>query len=127
MANKIEFSSLVGLTFSKIEDMEKDSSGVTFTTTDGRRFIMEHDQDCCERVYLEDVNGDVEDLIDSPILKAEENSSEPGLEPPAPEGADDATEWTFYRITTAKGLVVLRWFGSSNGYYSTGVDVYEQV
>jgi hypothetical protein len=90
---------------------------LVFTIEDGRRFIMTHDQDCCESVYIEDINGDLDWLVGTPIVSAIEASSreESG------RGIDSAT-WTFYRIHTAKGSVVLRWCGESNGYYSESVD-----
>jgi len=65
-------------------------------------------------IDLEDVSGDLNDLLDSPITLAEEA---------AREGEDEASSWTFYRIGTAKGIVTLRFWGESNGYYSTAADV----
>jgi len=29
-----------------------------FVTSDGEKFVMQHDQECCEDVYLADVIGD---------------------------------------------------------------------
>ena len=109
---------LVGKTLVKIIGT-KDDPSMDFHTTDGEVYGLEHDQDCCEQVYLEDIVGDIDDLIGSPILAADEVSDV--TEPDTPDNAD-CYEWTFYRISTIKGTVVLRWFGTSNGHYSTRVD-----
>jgi len=84
-------------------------------------FHFYHAQDCCESVFIDDVVGDLADLIDTPILMAEEVSGE------SPAGFDEndheSCEWTFYKFATIKGYVDVRWFGESNGYYSTGVSM----
>ena len=98
--------------------MEAGSDSVTFVCDDGSEYVMFHSQDCCESVTLNDVEGDVLDLVGFPVVVAEEVSS---YGTPAPEYADSYT-WTFYRLATAKGFVVLRWLGESNGYYSESVD-----
>jgi len=76
-------------------------------------------------VLVEDICGDLSDLVGSPIVSAEESTSEnvnpEGIKPPE-YPRDDSFTWTFYRIATAKGLVVIRWYGDSNGYYSESVD-----
>jgi hypothetical protein len=56
-------------------------------------------------------------LIGSPLLEAEKIEGE-GEE--AEEG--DSVSWTFYKLGTIKGCVTIVWRGSSNGYYSEGVD-----
>lgn len=91
---------------------------IEFTCLSGRRMLMYHSQDCCESVSVEDVTGDIADIIGSPILKAEETSNNE-------ESEGDSTTWTFYHFSTIKGTVTLRWLGQSNGYYSESVDFVE--
>ncbi len=92
-------------------------SSLIFKCHDGSEYTMQHRQDCCENVYLEDINGDLNDLIGSKIIQAEESSSDAS----ATVGESSGT-WTFYKFATIKGYVTLRWLGVSNGYYSEGVD-----
>lgn len=102
-----EFDQLVGKNITSITGMEEGSDSVVFTCDDGSEYTMFHDQDCCESVHITDVEGDPADLIGLPIVVAEGVSSD---DAPAPEHADSYT-WTFYRIATAQGFVVLRWLG----------------
>lgn len=80
-----------------------------------------HAQDCCECVYIEDINGDLMNLIDKPLLMAESYTHTGDTE----EGTET---YTYYTFATTKGRIVIRWHGESNGYYSEEVDmeVFEQ-
>lgn len=103
---------MVGCTITSIT---KGHDEIIFTIGDDQ-YQMYHEQDCCESVYIEDICGDLNDLLNSPILKAEESSNSKN------NGYDDSETWTFYNISTIKGTVTIRWYGTSNGYYSEVVD-----
>ena len=112
-----KFSELIGKTITMIE---RGDDRLVFQTSDGDRYVMEHEQDCCETVYLDEVIGDLDDLIDSPILEASKESGQ--LEPQKPdEYPNESYTWTFYKIGSGKGFATLRWYGESNGYYSEEV------
>lgn len=128
MGNNI--SSLIGETMVKIIGAERESEEIIFTAASGRSFRMWHIQDCCEAVSVEDVVGDVDDLIGSPIVRAEERRNDLD-DPPADANAeryyDESATWTFYELATIKGSVTLRWLGTSNGYYSERVSFAELI
>ncbi|ASR79612.1 hypothetical protein KAMFAM_143 [Bacillus phage Kamfam] len=120
-----EFEGLVGKTLTKIDDSRGDE--LVFYDTEGEIYVMYHQQDCCESVYIEDINGDLEDLLHSPILMAEESTSHDDLDDEEEEDDDwddyGTHTWTFYKIATIKGTVTIRWLGTSNGYYSESVSL----
>ena len=112
-----------------------DSHKIDFVAADGRTWRMHHHQSCCERVSVESVVGDLDDLLSAPILVAEESSSDELPDKPINELVADlivnapnknpigeSRTWTFYKLATRKGYVDIRWYGSSNGYYSESVD-----
>lgn len=115
----MNFSELVGKTLVSVS--HNGGAGVEehilFSTTEGN-FRLHHNQDCCESVYVEDICGDLGDLVGE-VLVAEESTNDTI---PALSEWHDCHMWTFYRIATAKGWVVIRWYGESNGYYGVGVD-----
>lgn len=116
-----EFKDLKGKTLTSIIGKVGDDE-MTFETDSEERYRLYHEQDCCEHVSIEDIIGDVKDLIGSPILMAEEitheNENPEGIK--VPEWQDSFT-WTFYKLATVKGSVTIRWYGESNGYYSESV------
>jgi len=91
-----------------------------FETAQGERFMFAHSQDCCESVRINDITGDLQDLVGSPLLMAEEVR---GATEPDEEHYESYT-YTFYKFATRKGYVDVRWLGESNGYYSEGVDLF---
>ena len=113
--NKTTFNPLMGKIIVKIE-IDENRDEIRFTTVNGDVFLMYHEQDCCESVKIEDIVGDINDLIGSPILMAEEITNE------GDAGWGDTCTWTWYNFATIKGYVTIRWYGESNGYYSESVD-----
>lgn len=113
--------SLIGETLIRVTGAIGDDEMV-FETASGRQFRMWHDQGCCESVTIEDICGDLSDLIGSPVLRAEESVSRDAPSDADPDRYADSETWTFYKIDTAKGGVTIRWLGSSNGYYSESVE-----
>jgi hypothetical protein len=113
---------MIGRVFNKVEcNQEKDK--VVFHCDDGA-VEMYHSQDCCENVDIEDICGDLSDLEGSEILVAEESSNSEDPAPKEREWVDYSYTWTFYTFRTHKGTVTIRWFGTSNGYYSESVNLF---
>lgn len=122
------FSALVGKTLKSVI-VSDDKDEIRFITIDGDAFLMYHFQDCCESVTVDDICGDIDDIIGSQIVVADEVSScdserDATAEPHGwqPDKYEESYKWTFYKIDTVKGGVTIRWFGASNGYYSESVD-----
>jgi hypothetical protein len=108
-----------------LKEIRNNGDELVFKTDAGEIYRMYHEQDCCESVTLEDVVGDLDDLVGSEILIAEEVDGE------TPADFDDkyceSYTWTFYKFATRKGYVDLRWLGQSNGYYSESVSFIKEV
>ncbi|MGJ8515288.1 DUF7448 domain-containing protein [Carnimonas bestiolae] len=98
--------------------LEKYSDEVTLKTRSGRLYRFHHDQDCCEKVQLEDFDGEACDLINATVLSITESA----VDLSSSNGYEESATATFYTINTDKGHVWMRWLGESNGYYSEAVD-----
>ncbi len=132
----VPFEVLKGKTIESIEGLENGSEQARFNCIDGYQFGMTYYNDCCASCAIEDICGDPADLIGHEILLAEEvSSNEPHPEEaakrekqkadfvpnyPGDEYYDyrESETWVFYKLSTIKGSVTIRWYGSSNGYYS---------
>ena len=135
-----EFDVLLGKTITGIVGMTEGNDEVRIDCSDGTKYLMHHEQDCCESVAIVDVAGDPESLLGSPITIAECVSNEDVPEDVAAErqaekekaeandgyyyGVESET-WTFYKLGNIRETVTLRWLGESNGYYSESVDFRE--
>ena len=118
----MKFEELKGLTIFSVKGAEKGSNEIILQTRCGRTFVMQHDQDCCESVEVDDVCGDIQDLINAPLMVAEEYTNS---DDPMGHKELDSFTWTFYRLATVMGYVTIRWLVESNGYYSESVDFKE--
>lgn len=121
-------SDMVGKTFVKVK---QEGDEIKFVLEDGTYFVMYHCQDCCEDVFIDTITGDLSDLENTPILVAEERNADDeiaaqkllGLWKEKEHFSQESETWTFYTFRTLKGSVDIRWYGTSNGYYSESVDV----
>lgn len=136
--NAAALSELIGKVLITIE--KSGDEALFFWCQDGTKYIMHHHQDCCESVLIEDICGDLDDLIGVPILVAEESTNKDdhfhgphgdtllkakfhqgSKLPEKQDWIPESETWTFYKFRTIKGSVDIRWHGTSNGYYSEAV------
>ena len=120
-----KFSDLVGVTVTKIT-VGEDKDAIDFFLEDGREFSLYHYQNCCESVTVEDICGDLTDIENSQILLAEEVVSEKNPDSTKEPDPYNSCTWTFYKLSTIKGSVTIRWYGESNGHYSESVSFGEK-
>lgn len=115
--NQVDIGELIGKTISRV-DVSGDE--ILFFCDTGEVYKMYHEQDCCESVYIDHICGDIRNLVGEKILDAYEVDNHLKLGPLSKY--EDSYTWTFYRIRTMEDTIVIRWYGTSNGYYSERVD-----
>jgi hypothetical protein len=120
MYNTLNPIILVGKIFTRV--YQNDQEELHFEN-DSEHYKFYHSQDCCESVSIDEVVGDLDDLVGVPILGFEEPSTDDLLQK---DKYDDSHTWTYYKFRTIKGYVDVKWYGTSNGYYSESVD-FEKV
>lgn len=125
--DRVDIGLMKNKIFTKVYAMEG-KFGVVFEN-EKERFVLCHNQDCCEEVWLEDICGELDDLKNARLLQCEVSHSgkKPNSASRLQKGVDSFT-WTFYKFATQRGRVTLRFFGSSNGYYSEEIDInYQRI
>ena len=106
-----------------ITGLEEHSEKVTITFEGGSYIEQYHDQDCCESVTINQVDGNPDkfigaiahELIEKVLYKDDMSADQ------LPEYTESLTA-TFYTLKTSKGYLDWRWYGESNGYYSESVE-----
>ena len=115
--DKLPMSELIGKVFTKVY---KDDETIVLEN-DEQTYELAHDQCCCEDVTIDDIWGDLSNLENAEITYSERTTSEDN---PKPDSYGSST-WTFFKIATVKGWVDIRFYGTSNGYYSEDADLYK--
>ena len=118
MKNIIEFGDLMGSIIDSVVITDEKNEFI-ITLNNKEQYKLYHKQECCESVYIEDIVGDISDIIGAPLLVAEEVHGETGDE--ELEDTYTAYTWTYYKLDTNKGGITIRWYGTSNGNYSEKV------
>jgi len=118
----MKFEDLKGKTILYI-NISEDKECMEFGCDDGFRYRLMYHHDCCANCEIIDICGDLEDIIGSPLVVAElvthKDENPEGVK--IPEYTDISFTWSFYKLDTTKGGVTIRWYGSSNSYYSEKV------
>lgn len=126
MYSDLNISVLIGKTIISI--VNKDNQVLEFKTNDGETYVMFDEEQSYgneSRAYLEDIAGDLSDLLHKPILVAEERKNHDAPKVKNSDGEVDdwyKTLWTFYELATIKGSVTLRWYSTSSPYYAAAVN-----
>lgn len=104
----------------KIKATYRDGDELYFLTDYNDLYVMMHAQECCETVWINSIDGDLESLEGEVVIVSEEACQHESENP-------EVNTWTFYRLRTNLSTVVIRWAGTSNGYYSEKVGLYMLV
>jgi hypothetical protein len=121
--SEAKFEDLKGKTITDLSGLDVGSERVSISTNDGKSYLMLYHHDCCASCSIDEIHGDPKDLCGSPILLAEEVQNFEGEK----KGEhDESFTWTFYKLSTIKGSVTIKWYGTSNGFYSESAS-FEEV
>lgn len=124
--NEAVLTKILGQTPLEVEMKEGEEVAV-IRTVEGNELLLQYEHDCCASCKIVQIDGDPKDLLGAPLVMAEVITGESlGFNEDLDENGRDTSEdrwgdshtWTFVKFATVKGYVTLRWYGSSNSYYS---------
>jgi hypothetical protein len=121
---EVPLNAIIGTIFIDVKHNDAQNR-IEFITNSNELYILAHKQDCSESVVIEDICGDLEDLINSPILKADESSNVDKSKSLSFNEDICSATWTFYKFATLNGYVDIRFYGESNGCYSETANLYK--
>lgn len=123
---EVPFITLQGKTIKDII-ISEEKDHITFICDNNEKYLFAHDQDCCEDVYLESIDNDINLLLNSPILIAEETKHTNTKKYLKDFGETiDTQTWSFYKLGTINGVCVFRWYGSGGGeIYSESASLFK--
>lgn len=107
---------IINSTILSVEGLAVGSTEVIIVTSNGT-YKMYHQQDCRETVSIDDILGELKP--GSVVLNFIEKTN---VDKPKKYSHQDSFTWTFYTIVTNKGYCDIKWYGTSDGYYSERVD-----
>lgn len=106
---------VIGKKITAVEGGRVGDDYFTIRFEDGTSITFYHEQCCCENVDIDDVCGDIDDMVGEVLFKCSFTTND--TDGPKSEW-DDSYTWTFYHFATRRGYVDMKWYGTSNGYYS---------
>ena len=119
--NRVRFDVLVGEVLDAV-DIDREENQILLTARSGRKFLVYHEQDCCEKVQIVGQDGGFDKLIGKPIVEARDFAVDT-----SEEAIDSSQTTTALVFRVDDQTVVSRWIGDSNGYYSESVDIAELI
>ncbi len=119
MGEDKHISEFIGQKITKISGGNKGDDEIVISFEAMPDIKILHFQDCCEDVQIEDIDANLQDFVGGQLLGIEKSNGEL----PALDEYDDSYTWSFVKIKTTKGWANVRFYGTSNGYYSEDVDV----
>lgn len=117
--NICNFNELIGKTVIEFEHCtDCDREYIAFKTNEGLFYLYGTTTPYCSNISIESIVGDLNDLINTPILVSEKATNLGN------KSSCEHFTWTFIKFASIKGYVDIRFYGESSGYYSEDAELH---